>query len=409
MRITVFTGDGRSLTKRWLLGKDGELESRPAGTMSSGTAKRVDVKDAQRLANIINGLERNQALSLGTIDAAFASVTTRDELAENPRPNTIARTKDYVTYREGERAFTLFDFDRKGMPPAVAETIRRLGGFWPSLVHVLPALRKVSRVMRNSTSSGIYRSDTGEVFANSGGIHAFIAVEDGADSERFLKALQVKCWFAGLGWLIVSKSGAILVRSIIDVAVGTGERLVFEGPPDLAKPLVQDVETRMAIAYGGSFLDTAKTCPPLADSDLKKFEILKAAERERLEPEIRKVIASQVKKIAKERGISIKDARLVAEQRCSQHVLLSPEVLPFYDSKFKNCTVGDVLDDPLRFRWATLADPLEGKDYGRQTAKIYLKDFDGTPWIRSFAHGGTRYELRRDAAHLKKKIEELTS
>ena len=59
-------------------------------------------------------------------------------------------------------------------------------------------------------------------------------------------------------------------------------------------------------------------------------------------------------------------------------------------------TVADVLADPAKYEGHTLADPLEGVEYGRATAKI-LRRADGTPWIRSFAHGLTHYTLKHDA------------
>ena len=105
------------------------------------------------------------------------------------------------------------------MPADVAAELKRLGGFWGALLTVLPALGDVARVTRRSTSSGLSRSDTGEG-AGSDGIHVYVAVQDGADSERFLRALHDRCWLAGLGWMMVSASGALLERSIVDRMVG---------------------------------------------------------------------------------------------------------------------------------------------------------------------------------------------
>ena len=76
-------------------------------------------------------------------------------------------------------------------------------------------------------------------------------------------------------------------------------------------------------------------------------------------------------------------------------VLLPDLELPFDDQEFAGCTVADVLADPDRFVGATLADPLEGTDYGPCKAKI-MRRADGTPWINSFAHGRTVYELKYD-------------
>ena len=63
-----------------------------------------------------------------------------------------------------------------------------------------------------------------------------------------------------------------------------------------------------------------------------------------------------------------------------------------------------VLTDPERFEGETLADPLEGIAYGRCKAKI-MRRASGEPWIHSFAHGRTVYELKHDAASVRKAME----
>jgi hypothetical protein len=63
-------------------------------------------------------------------------------------------------------------------------------------------------------------------------------------------------------------------------------------------------------------------------------------------------------------------------------------------------TVADVLADPGNFEGETLADPLEGVDYGRCKAKV-MRRADGTPWIHSFAHGRTVYDLKLDASAIR--------
>jgi hypothetical protein len=59
-----------------------------------------------------------------------------------------------------------------------------------------------------------------------------------------------------------------------------------------------------------------------------------------------------------------------------------------------------VLADPVAFVGETLADPLEGIAYGVCKAKI-MRRADGTPWIHSFAHGRTVYDLKLDAAAIR--------
>ena len=90
--------------------------------------------------------------------------------------------------------------------------------------------------------------------------------------------------------------------------------------------------------------------------------------------------------------------------RQCEGVLLPDIVLPFDDPEFAGCTVGDVLADPDRFDGATLADPLEGVEYGTCKAKI-MRRADGTLWIHTFAHGRTIYELKLDAAAVRAAME----
>ena len=84
---------------------------------------------------------------------------------------------------------------------------------------------------------------------------------------------------------------------------------------------------------------------------------------------------------------------------------MRPDIeLKFDDPDLAGCTVGDVLADPERFEGETLADPLEGEEYGPCKARI-MRRADGTPWIHCFAHGRTIYELKYDAAGVRKAME----
>ena len=272
---------------------------------------------------------------------------------------------------------------------------------------MLPALKDTAHVTRHSTSAGLSRADTGEALPGSDGVHVYVEEKDGADSERFLRALHDRCWLAGLGWMMVGASGALLERSIIDRMVGGPERLVFEGGPVLVPPLQQDKESRRPIAVDGVALDTVAVCPPLTIVERSRLDQLKAKERERLAPEMKKARAAfierQASKLVARTGMSKKAAEQVIVRQCEG--VLRPDVeLPFDDPELAGCTVGDVLADPERFEGETLADPLEGVEYGRCKAKIMRQD-DGTPWIHSFAHGRTIYKLKHDAASVRKAME----
>ena len=180
-------------------------------------------------------------------------------------------------------------------------------------------------------------------------MHVYVAAKDGADSERFLRALHDRCWLAGLGWMMVSTSGALLERSIVDRMVGGPERLVFEGGPVLVPPLQQDKECRRPIAVEGVALDTVAVCPPLTIVERARLDELKARERERLAPEMAKAreafVEAQAKKLVARTGMSEQAARQVIDRQC-EGVLRPDIVLPFDDPELAGCTVADVLANP---------------------------------------------------------------
>jgi hypothetical protein len=412
--IVLFTKKDGPLTKRISLTDDGSVFSDgSACIMSRGTARRVQINSVGHLATQINTLNSKQAIALGTLPANLpdeVEITTKAKLLNGvARPNVIARTADAIIYCKGEPAFALIDTDSKGMPPAVKAKIHELGGYWQALLSVLPELRNVARVTRCSTSSGLSRSDTGGPLPGSDNLHVYIAVKDGTDIDRFLRAFHVRCWLAGFGWMMVSKSGALLERSLVDRIVGGAERLVFESAPILVKPIRQDQDRRQSVAIEGSVLDTVMACPPLTIREKAKLDELKAKDAQRLEPEVAKVRAAYVEAkarelVARKPDMTMPAARRIIERQC--HGVLLPDLaLPFDEKEFAGCTVRDVLADPDRFVGATLADPNEGIEYGRGKAKI-LRRSDGALVIHSFAHGRTVYHLKLDAAAVRAAIEQ---
>jgi hypothetical protein len=399
IEIVVFTKIGGPLTKHIKLGPNGSIVSDgSACTMARGDARRALIAGVAQLATTISQLDSTQAIALGALRADLPDevrVVTKDKL--NGAANVIARTNDAINYQTGRPAFVLLDFDTKGMPSEIVARLKSLGGFWAALVAVLPNLHDVAHVVRRSTSAGLLHSDTGEQIGGSNGLHGYVVIMNGTDAERFLKTLHERCWLHGLGWFMVGVAGQLLERSIVDRMVGSPERLVFEGPPILEPPLSQDADSRRPIVFDGKILDTVAACPPLTVIEKAALAKLKAEASQRLLPERNrardKFIDVQSAKLAKRAGIYKEAAARVIEHQC-RGVLLPDVVLVLDDHQ--TITVADVLADPARYEGHTLADPIEGVEYGRATAKI-MRRANRTPWIRSFAHGLTNYTLKYDA------------
>jgi hypothetical protein len=403
IELTVFSKAGGPLTKQISLAPDGSIISDgSACTMGGGTAHRVRIDGLDALAALIETLKSSQALALGALRSDLpdtVEIATKARLNGETRPDIIARTGANIVYRKNEPALLLLDHDAKGMPPEIAERMREVGGFWEALVSVAPELRTAAHLLRQSTSSGLMRKDTGERLGGSRGLHGYVIGRDGTDAERFLKTLHDRCWLAGLGWMIVGSAGQLLERSIVDRTVGGSERLVFEGRPVLDHPVQQDTASRRPIVTPGAIVDTRALCPDLTPVEQHELRRLLAAAAHALRPECSKAqltyVAKQAAAHAARTGVSNEEAARVIERQC-QGVLLADAVLPFDDGELEGCTVAEVLDNPGRFEGCTLADPIEGVSYGRGKAKVILRS-DGGPWIHSFAHGRTTYQLKYDA------------
>ena len=253
IEITGFAKAGGILSKRISLSADGTIKS--DGTeciMTAGKAKRVCIPDISHLSKIVGSLASNEAIALGALAPHLPDVveiTTKRKHAElngTAHPGIIARTGDHIRYRPDQSAFALLDFDSKGMPDEVKDRLKNAGGFGPAILSVIPAMANVARMMRASTSSGLYRADTNEKLPGSNGLHLYITVKSGQDVDRFLRDLHNRCFLAGFGWLMVGAGGQLLERSIVDRMVGAPERLIFEGAPILLSPLMQDADSHSA-------------------------------------------------------------------------------------------------------------------------------------------------------------------
>ena len=187
VEITLLQKDNGPLTKRITLATDGSVKSDgSACLMARGVAQRRHIGNIGELATVIEGMRSNQAIALGALRADVpdeVNVVTKGRL--NGQARTIARTAADINYRKGVPALALIDFDTKGMPKEIAIDMELLGGFWPTLISVLPALRTVAHLVRRSTSAGLFRADTGAKLPGSSGLHVYVQVEDGADIERF--------------------------------------------------------------------------------------------------------------------------------------------------------------------------------------------------------------------------------
>jgi hypothetical protein len=238
----------------------------------------------------------------------------------------------------------LLDHDRKGTPEQIVTRLKDAGGFWRAVTSAIPALANAERVYRRSTSAGLYHQETNTWLGGSANAHVYVAVKDGSDIERALKALHDRLWLAGYGYFVVGAAGQLLDRSIIDAAVYSPERLVFEGPPTVIPPLKQDAEKRRPRVHEGDVVDTAQAIPPLDEAEQVRLTQLKSAAKERLKPEAASARKVWVEEFAARHGLSEQVAERIAAQAANQ-ILEGDFELDF--DNLGTCTVGV----PSRTAW----------------------------------------------------------
>ena len=188
------------------------------------------------------------------------------------------------------------------------------------------------------------------------------------------------------------------MRGLIDEAVFSGERLDFVGRPVAGPGLAYDAP--QAVYHDGGYLHT-NLLPDLDEAEEGQFEALVAQAKQAREADRKAQRAKWEQthvKAMTARGVPEKQARAQTRQipvDGKPADLYRDWPLEFATLGF--ATVGDVLANPTRYDAQPLADPIEGTDYGRTTAKFYANGKDGKPYINSHAHGGCRYFLKPTA------------
>lgn len=390
--VSVITSTNPArLTKKWAI-VDGKPVKEHAGNMVLGNVEPRTASNPEELAEIIRGLNQNQALCFGVpLDGQCHPITTKNKLAKS-QPGTIARTNDY--FRWTARTGWLFlDLDQKD-----GEKTLSRNEWFDALETVAPGIMQAGRVWSPSSSSLIFNGDA--QISGVTGQHLYIQVADASDIPRAGKALAGHLWRGGYGWIEISKSGAMLERTIVDTAVWQTSRLDFAAAPVCEAPLNR--RGAEVIPFDGAPLDTRKIIddsyneigfndaplPTAAEIiHLKKLEAKPEADRIR-----EKWICSRVEElIARNPGLSTSRARKVAVN-AAEHGTLYGDFLIYLDDG-KEIRVHDLLGSTSTYDGRLTLDPVE-PDYqgGKVVGKLFL--LDGHPTLYSAAHGGFSYTLK---------------
>ena len=381
---TKYTSD-KPLSKKYTL--DGDLICKEAHTFSKGTAETITCS-FEEFRDDLQNAGANIAFGYGTHDQPNSVVSITTGSKENIANGLIARNKDNFKYRNAP-GIGCIDHDTNDYAPKLTRT-----ELVSALITICSSFAYAPMLLRDSVSSGVAR--TGQDCKANGGVHIYFPVLDAGDMPRFGKALEERLWLAGYGFVALSANGSLLLRTLIDSSVFSGERLDFVGAPEIGTglsyipPEIECISDGFDEAVDTSLLKSLSEEEHVtllsmqSDAKANMLEASKAKKAKWLELKIaEQVAAGTPEACARDNLVRVLDNE--SQDLCDDFLIA------FADHNLGTVSVSDILAALDKYNGKACADPIEGTAYGRTTAMFY-KNKD-KPIINSHAHGGCKYFL----------------
>ncbi len=404
--FTVISDNKGILTKKFSIGQDGRLERETVAHVVDANARMVAASPHQ-LAQLLNGgLQANEALAFGVPDAENARIVTERQRRKRGEAGAdeaglpiISRSRRYFKW-SGGAGYLMCDVDPIGDEILSQETVFGL------ITAIIPELAKAPCVSTHSASSWIFDSDTGDELIGARGLRFYWLLDDTSEVPRIGKLLQDRLWLAGYGRVVLSASGAMLLRTPLDGAVSQPERLDFAAGAVCGPGIEQRRPAPIVINGDAPPLDTSSVQDLNTSEQSKLLEVIGSA-KDAMRPAASAKRAEWIEKRLDDlvRNISETDPALRQEQIEAErkklgemldggfladdfilHIVKGGEIVP--------TTVSDVLANRVQYHHKLTLDPIEpGYLNGKVVGRLDLLNADG-PILHSFAHGGAVYRLR---------------
>ncbi len=383
----VFTSNNK-LTKQYSINSSSGLNTTAIANMTQGTAESLKLKVSE-FADMLDGLSDSQAIAISNHELASA-VKIATKAQQNPPEGILSRTIDHFPFDRGLGLICFdFDFDENNPTLSIDEAKK-------VLYTLIPETKHAAMLARYSSSSYIKQISTGEFLTENKGLHIYCWSNHLKDMHGLGNKLLHQAWLKGMGYLKISSAGSILQRCVIDTAVFSPERLVFEANPIMGEDLIR--EAPESVFFDGGVLDLKSTAGrKLSTSD--KSEVLRLQAVAEAEPIFKKqqetisaaYMKKEVDKLCKFDSELSRSEAIVSIESRKTGVLMLEDVLVFDDAG--EVSIREVMDNLLAFDGKTLADPLE-PDKGRCKAKFYANTDTNNPQIHSFVHGGQIFSFK---------------
>lgn len=283
IKFTLITSTSCELAKSYTL-ENGKVTGAAIAHMTTGRAEILALPALEDLHEILQLLGPEQAITAGVPNAGNTALTTRRGSEFNP--NAVARTNETFRYLDTPALF-LIDVDTDaGVYQSAADVL-------DALETSSPWLQQTTRVARPSASS--YIGDKGLR-----GVHVYVAVSRGTDIPALAERMQMEQWATGRGRVIISKSGALLVRQLSDALVYQPSRLMFEAAPVLGEGVERNVpESEQWLVRKATMTSTCRYRTEDGLLDVQLMPKVKEIDRRRFETAVRN--AKQAKRVEAKR------------------------------------------------------------------------------------------------------------
>lgn len=325
----------------------------------------------EQLMRLLQSVDKSEMLTYGTAANASGSwmpAMTKAKFIEADSPDTsITRSNDHLVFVESPGVMS-GDYD-----PSTGQSAMHQEELISALRAVFPPLADVDILWRPSSGSCIYDIETGDEEVGITGQRIWVAVKVASDLPRFGKLVNDRAVLQGHGWVFISKTENMEVRSLLDSAMFRPAQADYVAgavvkPDSGIKQRLPDPQI-----YAGSqrMLDT-RFFPDLSYEEREQLKAIKERLIEEARPQGERLrLAYQNthgKRLVDEFGYPEARAREIVDYRL-KHDLLASDVLYFdhlvTQEGYTGTRVSEVLAHPDAFDGKNFADPLEPDYRGR--------------------------------------------
>jgi hypothetical protein len=416
LRVTVITAP-RPVGKHLRLDEDGRITKNADVPLASGTFSVRTVDGPQGLSDLIHSLSPHDCVTYGrpgpdagTLVSIARAAAGTQLVAEfggstNDSP-VVTRTRKDFAFTPFDAGVLLLDYDPPGGgAPLTPDAVLA------ALYTVVPALRNAPHVVLPSASAALWNADLGAWAKEHGGLRVLVPVQDGSDIPRALTALFERSWLVNIGtntgygrW-DVSRAGSLLLRSIVDVAVGQPERIDFIGPALVEPPLQsRRLDGLQVLNADADYLDSIDAIPPLTKKERAEYNRRTSESKHAAESRAAPVRAAWeadcgAKAAAKAAAAGETDAGVLdsiardAARRAraaSGGLLPLDTVLTLHDGT--EVTVATIVAAGNEYHLRRCADPLEPTTDLRVA---FISTTGGRARVFSHLHGGRMFTIQR--------------